>query len=49
MSWACKDHNGVNLHPQSWVLADNNGLERSHQELTKDGYVAVVFYRSASW
>jgi len=30
-------------------LMDQTGKERSLSELLKDGNVAVVFYRSASW
>ena len=30
-------------------LMDQNGTERSLSEMLKDGNVALVFYRSASW
>ena len=30
-------------------LKDQNGEERTLKDLTKDGSVALVFYRSASW
>lgn len=33
----------------AFTLKDHNGVEISLRELTQDGYVAVVFYRSASW
>ena len=33
----------------SFTLKDQNGKERSLDELLKKGNVALVFYRSASW
>jgi cytochrome oxidase Cu insertion factor (SCO1/SenC/PrrC family) len=33
----------------AFKLKDQNGKERSLEEFVKEGKVALVFYRSASW
>jgi cytochrome oxidase Cu insertion factor (SCO1/SenC/PrrC family) len=39
----------VGTKAPAFVLKDQNGKERSLDELLKKGTVALVFYRSAGW
>ena len=43
------DPASVGAKAPSFKLKDQNGKERSLDELLKKGNVALVFYRSASW
>jgi hypothetical protein len=40
---------GIGEKAPSFTLKDQNGKERSLDEFTKNGKVALVFYRSAGW
>ena len=47
---AGEDHGlGIGEKAPRFTLKDQNGKERSLDELLKKGNVALVFYRSASW
>jgi len=48
---AQKEKTGLNVGEKApeFMLKDQTGEERSLTALLKDGNVAIVFYRSASW